>query len=241
MKKSRAKIAILGDFNPTYHTHHALNDSILQVNNHLDTFVQCDWICTDVFDPTVVFGKGLYSSLWIAPGSPYKDFDNVLDVIRYARVNNIPTLGNCGGFQHMVIEFARNVCGIAHADHEETNSDSNDPVIHKLACSLAGMEENLAIIDKTSIIHSIMKRDNFLARYFCSYGLNEKYYEILQNNGLIFTSKSDEGAIRSFELKSHPFFVGTLFQPALVSNDAEPNPILVEFFKSLSPSLRSQQ
>ncbi len=234
MKKSRAKIAILGDFNPIYHTHHALNDSILQVCDHLGTFVQCDWIGTDVFDTKVIFGKHLYSSLWIAPGSPYKDFENVLNVTRYARVNNIPTLGNCGGFQHMVIEFARNVCGIAHADHEETNAESGELVIHKLACSLAGLEENLSIIGQESIIYSILQKQKFTARYFCSYGLNEKYQDVLQRNGLVFTSKSDDGAIRSFELKSHPFFVGTLFQPALVSSDGEPNPILVEFFRRFS-------
>lgn len=231
MKMSKSKIAILGDFNPIYHTHHALNDSILQVSNHLGTFVQCDWISTDVFDTKTVFDKGLYSSLWIAPGSPYKDFNNVLDVIRYARVNNIPTLGNCGGFQHMVIEFARNVCGITHADHEETSADSDDLVIHRLACSLAGLEEDLTIIDQKSIIYSILQKQKFAARYFCSYGLNEKYHNVLQQNGLAFTSRSDEGAIRSFELKSHPFFVGTLFQPALVSGNNEPNPILVEFFR----------
>lgn len=231
MKKSKVKIAILGDFNPVYHTHHALNDSILQICSHLDTFVQCDWISTDVFDPKVVFGKGLYSSLWIAPGSPYKDFENVLDVIHFARTNNIRTLGNCGGFQHMVIEFARNVCGITHADHEETNQGSDDPVIRKLACSLSGQEENLAITRRDSIIYSVIKQPAFLARYFCSYGLNEKYAEILEQKGLIFTSRSDEGAIRSFELASHPFFLGTLFQPALVSAEGEPNPVLVEFFR----------
>jgi CTP synthase (UTP-ammonia lyase) len=232
--RSSSRIAILGDFNPIYKTHHALNESIFQVNKYLGTFVPCDWISTDVFDTNVVFGKGLYSSLWIAPGSPYKDFNNVLDVIRYVRVNKIPTLGNCGGFQHMVIEFARNVCDIAHADHEETSDNAQDLVIHKLACSLAGLEENLTITDKQSIIYSILKNDDFAARYFCSYGLNEKYVDVLQKHGLTFTSRSDEGAIRSFELKSHPFFVGTLFQPALVSSEHEPNPILVEFFKRVS-------
>lgn len=232
MKKGKSRIAILGDFNPIYQTHHALNESIFQVNNHLGRFVQCDWISTDVFDTKVVFGKGLYSSLWIAPGSPYKDFNNVLDVIRYARMNNIPTLGNCGGFQHMVIEFARNVCGIADADHEETTTDAADLVIYKLACSLAGLEENLTITDKQSILYSILNKDNLTARYFCSYGLNAKYRDVLEKNGLTFTTRSDEGAVRSFELKSHPFFVGTLFQPALVSSEHEPNPILVEFFRS---------
>jgi CTP synthase (UTP-ammonia lyase) len=231
MRNTGKRIAILGDFNPVYSTHHALNESIRQVCDHLGTFVQCDWISTDVFDTKVVFDKGLYQSLWIAPGSPYKDFYNVLEVIRYCRINNIPVLGNCGGFQHMIIEFARNVCGIKSADHEETNSEASDLVIHKLACSLAGLEENLTITNKTSLLFQILKKEKFPARYFCSYGLNEKYSKILADHGLTFTSLSDEGHFRSFELTSHSFFMGTLFQPALVSSHEEPNPVLLEFFR----------
>jgi CTP synthase (UTP-ammonia lyase) len=228
---AEVKIAILGDFNPVYSTHHALNAGIRQCNNFLKTDVQVDWISTDIFDTKVVFSKGLYSGLWIAPGSPYKDFENVLSTIEYARINNIPTLGNCGGFQHMIIEFARNVCGILSADHEETNSEASDKVIYKLSCSLVGLEEKLRITDKESLIYKIIGHEYFAERYYCSYGLNESYKEILSSYGLSFTSISEEGNVRSFELKSHPFFLGTLFQPALVSTTEDPNPVLIEFFR----------
>lgn len=228
------KIAILGDFNPVYSTHHALNASIKQCVNFLKTDIQVDWISTDTFDTKVVFSKGLYSGLWIAPGSPYKDFENVIAVIRYARTNNIPTLGNCGGFQHMIIEFARNVCDITHADHEESNPDAQDNVIHKLACSLAGLEERLHITDKDSLIYRIVGKEHFQGRYYCSYGLNEVYQEILASKGLTFTTVNEEGSVRSFELKTHPFFLGTLFQPSLVSTKEDPNPVLVEFFRRCS-------
>ncbi len=55
----------------------------------------------------------------MAPGSPYKNMDNTLWTIRYAREHDIPLLGTCGGFQHVIIEIARNVLGIEDAEHAE--------------------------------------------------------------------------------------------------------------------------
>jgi CTP synthase (UTP-ammonia lyase) len=114
------KIAILGGFNPAHKTHHALNESVKRCNDYLHTDIRCDLIGTTIFKPEVVFND-LYSRLWIASGSPYQNAENVINSIKYARLNNIPSFGNCAGFQHMIIEFARNVCGLKNADHEETN------------------------------------------------------------------------------------------------------------------------
>ena len=225
------KIAILGDFNPIYSTHHALNDSTRQIQKRLQKEIQFDWISTDVFSTQVAFKNGLYQGLWIAPGSPYKDMQNVLNAITYARQNNIPTLGNCGGFQHMVIEFARNVCGIPGADHEETNPEATDLVIAKLSCSLVEQQEELTITDTGSRLFGIVKKEKFTGRYFCSYGLNENYLKILQSQGFKPTARSADGQVRSFELEIHPFFLATLFQPALTSSTNEPDPLIMEFVK----------
>lgn len=224
------KIAILGDFNPFYSTHHALNDSIRHVQKIFNPEIQFDWISTETQRFNEVL-KNIYCGLWIAPGSPYKDMENVLSAIRFARENHIPAFGNCGGFQHMVIEFARNVCGITSADHEETNPDSADLLISKLYCSLVEQEEKLTIADKNSILFDVIKKEEFLGRYFCSYGINSKYTDTLKSNGLKLTAISSDGEARAFELNSHPFFVGTLFQPALTSTFDEPNPLIVEFIK----------
>jgi CTP synthase (UTP-ammonia lyase) len=225
------KIAILGDFNPIYSTHHALNDSTRQIQKHLNTAIQFDWIATDIFEPKIVFEKNNYKGLWIAPGSPYKSMDNVIAAIEYTRNNNIPTFGNCGGFQHMIIEFAINVCGIEAAGHEETNPDSAELLIKKLACSLKGEQENLTIINRDSFLYRTLQSETLLGKYYCSYGVNEQYVETLTQNGLTFTSTSEDGHYRSFEIMTHPFFVGTLFQPALTSTEETPNPIIIEFIK----------
>lgn len=222
------RIAILGDFNPVYQTHHRLNDSVKHISKLFSEDLQFDWIGTDIFDAQKVFGN-LYSGLWIAPGSPYKDMHNVLNAIKYVRENNIPTLGNCGGFQHMIIEFARNVCGIKNADHEETNPGATDLIISKLSCSLVGMEEEITIIDTNSILYNTIKKTKLVGKYFCSYGMNEKYVSELEDKGLSFTAKSADNQFRALEIKSHRFFIGTLFQPALTSTINEPDPVIVEF------------
>ncbi len=224
------KIAILGDFNPVYSTHHALNDSIRQVQKIFKEEIQFDWISSDILNFKTAF-QNMYCGLWIAPGSPYKDMENVLKTITYARENNIPTFGNCGGFQHMIIEFARNVCGITNADHEETNPNSTDLLISKLSCSLVEQEEELTIIDTNSILFHTIKKDKLLGRYFCSYGINSKYIDTLKSNELKLTAISEDGQVRAFEIANHPFFVGTLFQPALTSTIREPNPLIIEFVK----------
>jgi len=225
------KIAILGDFNPAYPTQHALNDSTRHVQKHLNKEIQFDWIATDIFNPQIVFEKENYKGLWVAPGSPYRNMKNVINAIKYSRINNIPTFGNCGGFQHMVIEFAKNVCGIENADHEEINPDGPDLLIKKLACSLKGEQENLKIIHKTSCLYKVLSQEELLGKYSCRYGLNEKYIPLLEEKGMTFTSISEDGNYRSFEVNLHPFFVGTLFQPALTSVEEQPNPIIIEFIK----------
>lgn len=225
------KIAILGDFNPIYETHHKLNESIRDIQSFLGKEIQFDWIATDIFNCKVVFERQKYKGLWIAPGSPYKDMDNVLNTIKHVREHNIPTFGNCGGFQHMIIEFAKNVCNIKNADNEETNPESPELLIKRLSCSLKGEEESLNIIEEESLLYKAYKRKRMIGKYFCSYGLNNKYLEVLKSKGMKLTSISEDGNYRSFEIDSHPFFVGTLFQPALTSTRKESNPMIIEFIK----------
>lgn len=227
----KCRIAILGDFNPANSIHYALNESIKHVENHLDNEFQCDWISTDVFDPKTAF-NALYSGLWIVPGSPYKSMERVIDAIHYTRVNEIPTLGTCAGFQHMLIEFARNVCGLGNADHEETNPNASNLVISKLACSLVGKEEDLTIVDTESKLFELIKKRKFKGEYHCNYGFNNDYGALFKDNGCFFTVLSPDGKARAFEIKSHPFFMGTLFQTPLASSYENPNPIISDFISS---------
>jgi CTP synthase (UTP-ammonia lyase) len=223
-----SKIAVLGDYDPSHMTLRAINDTFIPISKLLNRDIRFDWFDTDKFNCEMAFSGG-YSGMWVTPGSPYKDMENVLNAISYTRKNNIPTFGNCGGFQHMAIEFARYVCQINMADHEETNPAGDQLIIVKLACSLVEQSEVLKIVRKDSILYGIINTEQFIGRYFCSYGINDQYIKTLESNGLVFTAASEDGQMRAFEIKSHPFFLGTLFQPALSSGENELNPVIVEF------------
>jgi CTP synthase (UTP-ammonia lyase) len=225
-----AKIAVLGDYDPTQLTLQAINDTFGPLKKLLNRDIRFDWFDTDQFDYSTAFNDG-YGGLWVTPGSPYRDMENVLNAISYTRKNKIPTFGNCGGFQHMAIEFARNECHIIKADHQETNPSGEDLIIVKLACSLVEQSEALKIIRKDSILYQIFGKEHFTGKYFCSFGMNGQYLKTLESNGLVFTAASEDGQMRAFELRSHPFFLGTLFQPALSSSENELNPIIVEFVR----------
>lgn len=131
----------------------------------------------------------------------------------------------------MLIEFARNVCQLKDADTAETNAEGDESVISKLSCSMVDQEE-VVTINPNSMLHGLIAKDHIVGKYFCNYGLNSTYRSQLEFNGLTMTAFSPSGEIRAFELSGHPFFIGTLFQPALTYTPNTPDPLLKGFVQT---------
>ena len=174
-----------------------------------------------------------HDGIWIVPGSPYKNDAGVYQVIQMARENDVPIMGSCGGFQYMILEYATNVLKIKDAGHEEINSKAV-PVISKLSCSLKGQEELVLIPDKRSWLYKVLGMESITGKYYCSYGLNPAFQERLSLSPFVFTAFSPTGEVRAFELMTHRFFKGTLFQPSLDSSLENPNPLITSFFGACS-------
>src|SRR4029079_14164917 len=115
-----------------------------------------------------------YAGLLIAPGSPYRSMAGALAAIRYAREQGVPLLGTCGGFQHIVVEFVRNVCGVADADHAETSPGAPRLAVTALQCSLAGQTHSVHVVAGTRAA-AIYAIDEVREPFFCNYGLNREY------------------------------------------------------------------
>jgi len=81
----------------------------------------------------------------VRPASPYTSMEGALDAIRYARESRRPFLGTCGGFQHAVIEYARNVCGLRDASHAETHPTAPILVVSPLSCPLVEQSEEIVL------------------------------------------------------------------------------------------------
>jgi CTP synthase (UTP-ammonia lyase) len=224
-------LAIIGDYNATNPSHVVTNEAFDHVSNLPGMSFQYEWVDTERAEPDFDTITKTYDGYLISPGSPYKSMSGVLKVIEYARTHNIPTLGTCGGFQHMVIEFARNVLNIQDAEHAETNPYASRLVINPLSCSLRGQTLQIDIVDKTSKVSDILKTDTITEEYYCNFGLNPEYQQQIHKAGFTIVGSDVHKEARILELKDHPFFIGTLFVPQHTSRFDQPHPLLVALIK----------
>jgi CTP synthase (UTP-ammonia lyase) len=169
-----------------------------------------------------------FDGVWMVPGSPYSSEAGAVAAARTVRESGIPFLGTCGGFQHAMLEFARNVCGLPSARHAEYGPGDGDGLIVELSCSLAGHE---AAINLTpgSLAEQLFGTSRTIERYNCSYGLGSSYVETLRVHGMRFTGVDDDGEVRVAELPEHPFFLTTLFQPELAGDGTSAHPVIRGF------------
>ena len=122
----------------------------------------------------------------------------------------------------------RNVLGVEDADHEESSPDAPRLAVTLLSCSLVG-QGGTVLIRPGSRAAALYGCEQAVESYWCNYGVGPEYAELLDDGGLSVSGWSKDGEIRIVELRSHPFFVGTLFLPQLRSTPAEPHPLLEGF------------
>lgn len=223
------KIALVGDYNESVIAHGAIPKALRLVGN-----VEGVWVPTDTIRNAPV-DLANYQAIWVVPASPYKNMDGALDAIRFARESRRPFLGTCGGFQHAVIEYARNVLGWADAGHAETNPDSNALVIAPLACPLVEKKGTIHLNSNSRLAAAYGELD-IEEGYHCSYGLNPTFESRLFAQALKATAHDEAGEVRGIELAGHPFFVATLFQPERRALEGQISPIVKAFCQAISCS-----
>ena len=126
-----ATIAIVGERVPGFPPHDATDAAIAHSAAALGVDVRARWVATDEPLPAA-------DAIWCAPGSPYRSLDGALAALRHGRERGIPTLGTCGGCQHMLLEFGRNVLGLADAQHAEYDPYASRLFVTPLTCAVAG-------------------------------------------------------------------------------------------------------
>jgi len=221
-------IAILGEYSPDFKPHPATNAAIAHSAARLNANVSADWISTNDISNSL-FEK--YSAIWVAPGSPYRNMDKTLWAIQYARENDIPCFGTCGGFQHMLIEYARNVLGFDDAQHAEYDPYASNLFISELECSLAGRQMTLQL-KAGSRVSDIYRGLQATEEYYCNFGINPVHIPSLNSGPLQVVGSDAEGEVRVIELPDHSFFIGTLFVPQMRSTESNPHPLVTAFLQA---------
>jgi CTP synthase (UTP-ammonia lyase) len=226
------RIGIIGDFNSSDVLHTKLIDALEHAGDKLETTVITDWLATDQLHPYEE-----YDGIFCGTGNPYGSLDLGLRGIQYARENGIPLLGTCGGFQHAVLEFARNAMNIPDAAHAEYRPESGTLFVTPIACSIAGQQKEV-LIDPGSYAARIFGKTSTVEAFYCNYGLSPDYQEAFEDAGFRITGRDENGEARIVELPEHPFYIATLFVPQANSSALKPHPLIVSFVNAAA-ALRS--
>jgi CTP synthase (UTP-ammonia lyase) len=226
------RIALIGDRSDTVVAHRAIPLALQLAAKELG----CDVTWASIKTPDVDATSPIFSAssaVWLVPASPYANMDGALAAVRFARESERPFLGTCGGFQHALIEFARNVLGLADADHAETNPHGSSLVIAPLSCSLVE-KSGLIRFSEGSRLRDIYGVESASEGYHCNYGPAVAYRERFHAAGLNFTAFDEAGEPRGAELPVavHPFFIGTLFQPERAALLGKTPPVVRAFVQA---------
>jgi CTP synthase len=199
---------------------------------------------------------GDVDAVLVPGGFGIRGVEGKLGALRYARENQIPTLGLCLGLQCMVIEVARSLCGLEGAGSTEFDPETPAPVI-------ATMAEQLHIVEGKGDLGGTMRlgsypaeltRDSLVAglygttkvteRHRHRYEVNNDYRDQLEAAGLHVSGTSPDGSLVEFvelDRAQHPYFVATQAHPELKSRPTKPHPLFVGLIKAAVERKRSQR
>jgi CTP synthase (UTP-ammonia lyase) len=223
----KLRIGLVGDYDAAVVAHQAIGKCFT-----LAAAFEPVWVPTETISPADEHAFTGFRGIWCVPASPYRNMEGALYAIQYARTNSIPFLGTCGGFQHALVEYARNVLGLENAEHAETSPNAALPLVSRLSCSL--VEQTKEIIVCNNRFKQIYGGDSGSEGFCCSYGLNPRFENLFKDGPMEIVARSEEGEARAFALRGHPFFAGTLFQPERKALTGSLHPVVKAFFIATS-------
>ena len=227
---SELKIALIGDYNPSVTAHQAIPEALRIAGEVTRLAVTWEWIYTSSITSDSVKKLQEFDGIWCVPASPYENMDGALKAIQFARENQVAFLGTCGGYQHAVLEVARNVLGFEEADITEVNPETTFPLISLLACALVEQEGGIRLVEGSKAAE-IYQAVEISEMYRCRYGFNPDYIGLFINSELVISGYDTDKEPRVIEHKSHPFFIGVAFQPERSALAQKSHPLISAFVR----------
>ena len=182
-----------------------------------------------------------FDGILVPGGFGKRGIEGMLNAIRYAREEKVPYFGICLGMQTACIEYARNVCGLAHANSSEFDPATPHRIIYKLR-ELTGVEEMGGTM-RLGAWDCVMKPDSLSAQAYQTteiserhrhrYEFNREYEDLLTGAGLRITGTTPDGTyVEIVEVTDHPYFVACQFHPEFKSKPLEPHPLFSAFIEA---------
>ena len=232
------KIGITGKYTSLRDSYASIIHALEHSGTHLATQVKIEWIdTTEISETNVAEALAGLHGIIVPGGFGIRGTQGKITCIKYAREHNLPYLGICLGFQMAVVEFARNVCGLAQADSTEINPDTQYPVIDILP-EQKGIEglggtmrlggKDVALTPDTMAWKLFDKNSSVRMRFRHRLEVNPDYIDTLTQKGMVFSGTAPgQPIMQILELPDHPYFIGTQAHPCLTSRPLNPQPMFL--------------
>ena len=239
---SRITIALVGKYVELQDAYKSILESFIHAGaaNHCKVKVvpiHSEYLTEDNVEEKLAGMDGIL----IAPGFGERGLEGKIKAVRYARERGVPFFGICLGMQMAVVEYARNVLGLADAMTTEVEANTPNPVIDLMAdqktTTVKGGTMRLGaykcLVDEDSLAYRIYGKPLISERHRHRYELNNDYVERLNAAGMRISGRNPEtGLAEIVEIPSHPFFIGVQFHPEYKSTPENPQPIFKAFVKA---------
>jgi CTP synthase len=237
--RGEVNIALVGNYVEYEDSYKSLKEALLHGGLAHRLKVNIRWIEAEGVTP-VNAEQTLegYDGILVPGGFGKRGIEGMIHSIRFARENKVPYFGICLGMQTMVIEYARNVCGLDRADSTEFDPATPHRVIFKLR-ELKGVDE-LGGTMRLGAWPCVLAEGSFSQRAYGAreiserhrhrYEFNREYEEALKAGGLRITGETpDQTYVEICEIADHPWYLGCQFHPEFKSKPMEPHPLFRAF------------
>ncbi|MEO5574565.1 MAG: CTP synthase [Gammaproteobacteria bacterium] len=229
-------VALVGKYVNLTESYKSLSEALTHAGLHTRTRVRIVYIDSEDIEKNGTACLQGMDAILVPGGFGERGIEGKIQAVQYAREHNIPYLGICLGMQVAVIEFARNVAGLADAHSTEFNLATPHPMIALVTewmTSQGAIERRSADSDMGGTMrlggqqcrlqagtraHDLYGKDVIMERHRHRYEFNNQYLKTLQDAGLVISGQSmDGGLVEMIELPKHPWFVACQFHPEFTS------------------------
>ena len=245
--EAEVTIAMVGKYVDLKDSYMSLTEALLHAGIKTRTRVNILYLESEDIEANGTASLGDVDAVLVPGGFGDRGIEGKIQAVKFAREKRVPYLGICLGLHVAVIEFARNVLGLAGAHSTEFVKDAADPVIALITewqdaggqtqqrdadSDLGGtmrLGAQACMLSEGTLAHSIYGSDEIRERHRHRYEFNSRYLEQFREKGMVFSGFSKDGLAEIIELPDHPWFLATQFHPEFTSNPRDGHPLFTSF------------
>ena len=245
--ESEVEVAMVGKYVDLRDSYISLTEALLHAGIRTRTRVNIRYVDSEEIETQGTAGLNTVDAILVPGGFGERGIEGKIAAVRLAREKQIPYLGICLGLQVAVIEFARNVAGLAGAHSTEFQADTPEPVIALITewrdrsgvteerSEDSGLGGTMRLGAQTchlaadSLARTAYAADSIFERHRHRYEFNNNYSARLEDKGLRFSGRSEDDLAEIIELPGHPWFLACQFHPEFTSNPLDGHPLFANF------------